>query len=151
MLEVAEVDGALAEIALRFRDCGAKAVLLGDHAHHVRLGRDDDFHLLLRHLAIGIDSDGIERIHHRHDELPVADGDRHHLVLARERSGDLRLDHLHVELQRIDLEERHMRILGDQTREEKVVHARVVAAGIGQVHARERLERAGVIFGARLR
>ena len=93
----------------------------------------------------------VERIDHRHDELPVADGHRHHLVLARERAGDLRLDHLHVELERVDLEERQMRLLGDEARQQEVVDARAVAAGVGEVHRRDDLERARVFVRARLR
>ena len=38
LLEVAEIDRAAAEVALRFGDRGAEAVLLGDDAHHVALG-----------------------------------------------------------------------------------------------------------------
>ena len=67
-------------------------------------------------------------------------------MLARERTGDLRLDHLHIELQWIDLEEGQVRVFSNQPREEEIIDARAVAARVGEIHRRQRFERAGVLF-----
>ena len=148
LLEVGEVDGAAAEIALSFGHRGAEAVLLGDDAHDVALRGHHQLDVLLDHLVVGVEGDVVERVDHGDDELSVAHRDRNHLVLARERAGDLGLDHLHVELERIDLEELQARFLGDETRQEEVVDARAAAAGVGEVHGHERLERAHVLVRA---
>jgi hypothetical protein len=151
LLEIAEVDRAAGQVSVRFGDRGAETVLLVDHPHHVRLGGDHELELLLRHRAVRVDGAVVERIDHGHDQLPVADGNGDDAVLARKGAGDLRLDELHVELDRVDLVERQVGFLGHQTRQEKVVDARAVAAGVGQVHRGDDLERAGVFVRARLR
>ena len=149
LLEVGEIDRAAAEIASGFRHRGAEAVLLGDHAHHVALRRHHDLDLLLHHLVVGVESDGVERIDDGDDQLAVANRHRRHAVLAREGARDLRLDHLDVELERIDFEELEPRILGDQSRQQEVVDARAAAAGVGEVHGHEGLERTGLLLAAR--
>ena len=151
LLEVGEIDGAAPEVASRFRHRGPEAVLLGDHAHDVALRRHHDLDLLLHHLVVGVESDGVEGIDDGDDELAVADGHGRHAVFARERARDLRLDHLHVELERIDLEEFKAGVFGDETGQQKVVHARAGATGVGEVHGHEGLERAGFLLAARAR
>jgi hypothetical protein len=151
LLEVAEVDGAAGEVLLGFGDRGAEAVLLVDDAHHVRLGGDDDVQLLLGHRPVRVDGHRVERIDHRHEQLPVADGHRHHAVLARERAGDLRFHQRDVELQRVDLVERQARFFGEEAREEEVVDARGVAARVDEVQRGDDLERARLLVRARLR
>ncbi len=151
LLEVAEIDRPTVQIALGLGDRRAEPVLLIDDSHHIGFGGDDDLDLLLHHLLVTVEGHRVEGIDDGDDQLPVADGDGDHPVLAGERTGDLRFDHLHIELQRIDFEEMQMRVFGDQARKQEVVDARAVAAGVGEVHCRERLERArGVLIGAGL-
>jgi hypothetical protein len=150
LLEVAEVEAAL-EVAFGFGDSAAEAVLLVDDGKDVALRRDDDVDLLLHHRPVRVEGDGVVRIDDGDDELPVLHRHRDHAVLAGERAGDLRLDHLHVEPQRVDLEEREVRLFGDEARQEEVVDAGAAAAGVGEVHRRERAERTGLVLAAALR
>ena len=97
---------------------------------------DDELELLLRDRAIESMASVSNGLTTATTSLPSRMATGTIRLLAREGPRDLRLDHLDVELERIDLEERQLRVLGDEAREQEVVDARAVAAGVGEVHRR---------------